>query len=78
MAEECIPLKDIADVIGRKLNVQVVSKSNKDTAKYFGFLSEFFSADNPASDQWTLEQLGWKQIQPGLIADLEKGTYFKT
>ncbi|MDR3613270.1 MAG: SDR family oxidoreductase [Candidatus Obscuribacterales bacterium] len=78
VAEEGIPLKNIADVIGRKLNLPVVSKSSKEAEKHFGFLTAFFSADNLASSQWTQEQLSWKPIQPGLIADLEKGTYFKT
>jgi hypothetical protein len=76
MAEEGIPLKDIADVIGRKLNLPVVSKSNKEAEKHFSFLAASFSADNLASSQWTQEQLGWKPTHPGLLEDLENGTYF--
>ncbi len=77
VAEEGIPIKNIAEVIGRKLNLPIVSKSNKEATKHFGFLTAFFSADNRASSQWTQDQLGWKPTQPGLIADLEEGTYFK-
>lgn len=71
-----IPLKAIADVIGRKLRLPVVSKSNKEAAKHFGFLAEFFSADNLASSQWTQEQRGWKPTHSGSLEDLENGTYF--
>jgi hypothetical protein len=77
MAEEGIPLKDIADVIGRKLNLPVVTKRNKEAAKHFGFLAEFFSADNLASSQWTQDQLGWNPTHPGLLEDPENGSYFE-
>jgi nucleoside-diphosphate-sugar epimerase len=78
VAEEGIAIKNIAEVIGRKLNLPVVSKSNKEAAKHFGFLTAFFSADNLASSQWTQEQLEWKPTKPELVADLERGTYFNT
>lgn len=54
----------------------VVTKPNKEAAKHFGFLAEFFSADNLASSQWTQEQLGWNPTHPGLLEDLENGAYF--
>jgi len=77
VADEGVPVKEIASVIGRKLNLPVKGKSTKDAAKHFSWLSTFLAVDNPASSQWTQQQLGWKPSHPGLIADLEKGTYFE-
>ena len=76
VAEEGIPFRDIAGLIGRRLNVPVVSKSPAAAAKQFGFLAPFVSLDNPASSQLTQERLGWKPTQIRLLADLEAGDYF--
>ncbi len=67
IAEEGVPLRDIADAIGRRLNVPVVSKS----ADHFGFLGPIVSIDNPTSSGFTEERLEWRRTQPRLIADLE-------
>ena len=77
VAEEGIALKTVAEVIGRKLKVPVISESNKKAAKHFGFLFAFFAADSLASSQWTQEQLKWQPAGPGLIEDLEQGSYFQ-
>jgi nucleoside-diphosphate-sugar epimerase len=72
VAEEGVPLRDIADAIGRRLNVPVVSKSSEQAAEHFGFLGFFVGADGPASSALTQQWLGWHPTQqPGLIADLE-------
>jgi nucleoside-diphosphate-sugar epimerase len=78
VAEEGIPTREIAEVIGRKLKVPVVGKSGKEASRHFGWLSMILPIDNPVSSGWTQEQLGWKPRRPGLIADLENGAYFKT
>jgi nucleoside-diphosphate-sugar epimerase len=77
VGEEGMPCRDIAEVIGRHLNLPVVSKSAEDAAAHFGFLGGFFAADVPASSQLTRERLGWQPTHVGLIADMEHGTYFK-
>lgn len=77
VADEGIPVRDIAEVIGRQLNVPVVSKSREETPDHFTWLGHFFAVDGPASSQWTQKQLGWKPKQVGLIADLEHGRYFE-
>ncbi len=77
VADEGVLVKEIATVIGRKLNLPVRGKSGKEAAKHFSWLSAFLAVDNPASSQWTQQQLGWKPTHLGLIADLEKGTYFE-
>jgi len=71
-AEEGIPTREIAHVIGRRLNVPVVSKSPEEAAGHFGWMAHFFGIDSPASSAQTQQQLGWRPRQPGLIADLEE------
>jgi nucleoside-diphosphate-sugar epimerase len=77
VAEEGIPFREIAGVIGQRLNVPVVSKSPADAAKQFSFLSLFLPVDNPTSSQLTQKRLGWRPSQPGLIADLDRPHYFE-
>jgi hypothetical protein len=58
VAEEGVPLRDIADVIDRHLNVPVVAKSPEAAADHFGFLGYFVGGDCPASSAQTQERLG--------------------
>lgn len=76
VAEEGIPLREIVSVIGRRLNVPVVSKSPDEAAHHFGWFARFAALDVPASSTRTREQLGWNPRQPGLLSDLEQGRYF--
>lgn len=75
VADEAVPVKDIAEVIGKGLKVPVVSTSVEEAAQSLGFIAYAFSSDSPASSSKTREELGWKPEQPGLIADVEKA-YF--
>jgi nucleoside-diphosphate-sugar epimerase len=77
IAEEGVPTREIAEVIGRRLNLPVTSVSPAQAAEHFGFLGYFFGADMPASGEFTRERLGWKPKQPGLIADLDHPRYFQ-
>jgi nucleoside-diphosphate-sugar epimerase len=77
IADEGVPIRDIAEVIGRHLGVPVVSVSPEDAAGHFSWLAGFLAADSPASSTLTRELLGWQPTQPGLIDDLEKGHYFR-
>jgi nucleoside-diphosphate-sugar epimerase len=72
VGDEGVPIRDIAEVIGRHLNVPTASVPAED----FGFLGRILAVDQPASAALTRELLGWQPVQPGLIADLEKGHYF--
>jgi nucleoside-diphosphate-sugar epimerase len=76
VAEEGVRLRDIADVIGRGLNIPVVSKFPNEAAEHFGFLGHFVGADGPASSTQTQERLGWHPTGPGMLSDLEKVNYF--
>jgi nucleoside-diphosphate-sugar epimerase len=77
VADEGVPTREIAEVIGRHLNVPVVSKSREEAADHFGWIAHFFGIDAPASSAQTQERLGWRPVQPGLIADLNAEHYFE-
>lgn len=76
VAEEGIPIKDLAEVIGRHLNIPIVAKSGEEAVNHFGWVTFALGIDNPTSSAQTQEQLGWYPNQPTLIADLEQGHYF--
>ena len=76
VADEGVPVRDIAEVIGRRLNVPVVSVSREAAGEHFDWLAGFLALDVPASSALTQERLGWQPTHPGLIADLEAGHYF--
>jgi nucleoside-diphosphate-sugar epimerase len=78
VAEEGIAFRDIAEVIGRRLNIPVVSKSPEEAANHFGWIGAFAGLDCPASSKLTQQRLGWRPVQPTLLTDLERGSYFKT
>jgi nucleoside-diphosphate-sugar epimerase len=78
VGEEGIPIRDIAEVIGRHLNLPVRSITREQAGDHFGFLAAFLALDCPASSAKTQELMGWHPAQPGLIADLEQGHYFET
>jgi len=77
VADEGVPTREIAAAIGSGLNVPVVSKSSEEAADHFGWIARFFGIDGPASSSQTQEQLGWRPVQPGLIADLDAEHYFE-
>ncbi len=75
VAEEGVPLVEIAEVIGRGLQVPVVAMSPDEAGTHFGWLAMFAGMDLSASSAQTQERLGWRPIGPGLIADLEQMRY---
>jgi hypothetical protein len=77
VADEGVPVREIAEVIGRRLAIPVVSVPVEEAGKDFGFLGNFFSLDSPASSTLTQQLLGWHPVQPGLLADLDHEYYFK-
>jgi nucleoside-diphosphate-sugar epimerase len=78
IAEEGVPFRDIAAVIGRRLNLPVVSKTREEAAQHFGWFATFASLDAPASSQRTRRLLDWQPTQTGLIADIDRPRYFQT
>jgi nucleoside-diphosphate-sugar epimerase len=78
IADEGVPIRAIAGIIGRHLDVPVAAISPEDAAGHFGFLAGVLAVDAPASSTLTRELLAWQPTHPGLIEDLEKGHYFLT
>ncbi len=76
IADEGVPIRAIAEVIGRHLDLPVVAISPADAGEHFGWLAGFLAVDSPASSSLTRELVGWHQTHTGLIDDLEKGHYF--
>jgi nucleoside-diphosphate-sugar epimerase len=77
VAEEGVPLREIAEAIGRGLKVPVISKSAEEASEHFGWLGMFVGADMPASSVLTQERLGWRPTGPGLVSDLDHMRYFE-
>jgi nucleoside-diphosphate-sugar epimerase len=75
VGEEGVPMKEIAEAIGKGLKVPVIGKSPEEAAQHFGFLGFFAGLDMPASSVLTQERLGWDPTGPGLISDLEEMRY---
>ncbi|MBJ6727353.1 SDR family oxidoreductase [Geomesophilobacter sediminis] len=75
VAEEGIALREIAEAIGRGLQVPVRSIAAEEAPGHFGFLSTFASTDLAASSALTRKKLGWNPTGPGMIADLEQMNY---
>ena len=78
VAEEGVPLKKIAEVIGRRLNIPVVSKSLAEAFDHFGWLGPFMGIDSPVSSAKTQDRLGWRPVQSDLISDLERARDLET
>lgn len=75
--DQGIPMRDIAGIIGKHLNIPVVSKSPQEAAEHFGWIAHFAGFDNPSSSALTRQWLGWEPTQPGLIVDLDGPQYFE-
>jgi nucleoside-diphosphate-sugar epimerase len=71
-ADEGVPFRDIASVIGKHLNLPVVSISREEADAHFGFLGAIAAHDMPRSSALTQELLGWRPVHPALIPDLEQ------
>jgi nucleoside-diphosphate-sugar epimerase len=76
VAEEGITSREIAEAIGRGLDLPVASVAREDTAGHFGWLGGFFRADAAASNAITRNLLGWEPSGPTLLEDLDSGSYY--
>jgi len=77
IAEEGVPFKMIAEVIGKRLGLPVVSKSPDEAEAHFGWFARFAAVDVPTSSAKTRAALGWQPKEKGLIEDLDQPYYFK-
>ncbi len=78
VADEGVAFREIAELIGRRLNVPVVSKSPEEAADHFGWFAHFVGLDCPASSALKQEQLGWHPMKASLIPDIDQPSYFET
>jgi nucleoside-diphosphate-sugar epimerase len=76
VADEGVPTRTIAKVIGRHLDLPVTSVAPEAAMDHFGWIGLFFGRDASASSDLTRELLGWEPVQPGLVDDLQEGHYF--
>jgi nucleoside-diphosphate-sugar epimerase len=78
VADEGIPFREIAEAIGSRLGLPVVSipADVLMLPGYFGFLANLVALDFPASNLITRRTLGWEPAQPSMLADLDNGHYF--
>lgn len=76
VAEEGIALRDIAEAIGKGLNLPVVSKTPEEAAEHFNWFVHFAGLDNRTSSAKTRKLLGWEPSEPSLLTDLARLSYF--
>lgn len=77
VADEGVPFKEIAGVIGRRLNVPVISKAQEEAPDHFGWFARFAAINCPSSSAQTQKQLGWHPTEISLIADIDRPGYFE-
>jgi len=75
VGEEGISSREIAEALGRGLNLPVVSIAPEEAAAHFGWMAMFVGLDMPASSAWTQARLDWHPTGPTLIADLDEARY---
>ncbi len=73
VGDEGVPVREIAEAIGRHLNLPARSLPAEE---FGGMLVRLLSRDMPASSTITQKLLGWRPTYPGLIEDSEQGHYF--
>ncbi|MFI5912015.1 SDR family oxidoreductase [Dactylosporangium sp. NPDC051541] len=78
VADEGVPIRAVAERIAARLGVPARSVTAEQIGEYVGFLAGFWGVDGPATAKVTRDRLGWTPTGPGLLADLEHGTYFAT
>ena len=76
VADEGVPFREIAEVIGSRLGLPTASVDPQDAGEHFGFLGALVGRDNPTSNALTRKLLGWEPVHAGLLDDLATGHYF--
>ena len=77
VADEGVAFREIAEAIGRHLDVPAVSVAPADAVEHFGHLGHFVGLDSPATSAITRELLGWEPTGPSLLEDLAEDYYFR-
>jgi nucleoside-diphosphate-sugar epimerase len=72
LGDEAIPFREIAEIIGKGLNLPVRSISKEETVQYFDWMSAFVGLDTPATCLITREKLGWQPVNIGLLEEIQR------
>jgi len=75
VAEQGVPTREIAEAIGRALDLPVTSVAPEDVAGHFGWIASFFAMDLAATSDLTRELLDWTPTGPTLVEDIDAGAY---
>jgi nucleoside-diphosphate-sugar epimerase len=78
VADEGVPFREIAEAMGRHLNVPTTSVAPEDAIEHFGMLGHFAGLDSPVSASITRERIGWDPCGPSLLEDLEEDHYYRS
>jgi nucleoside-diphosphate-sugar epimerase len=78
VAEEGVPFREIAEAMGRHLDLPVTSVAPQDAPEHFGFLARFVALDSPVTATITRELLGWEPTGPSLLQDLGQDHYYRS
>jgi nucleoside-diphosphate-sugar epimerase len=78
VADEGVPLREIAAAMGRHLGIPTASVAPEDAGAHFGFLAHFVGLDSPVTAIITRDLLGWEPTEPSLIEDLEQDHYYRS
>ena len=76
IAEEGVPMRDIARSIGKGLGLPVRGITPEEAGRHFGWMAKFVAMDAPASSELTRERFPWRPQQVGLLADMHENGYF--
>ncbi len=76
VAEEGVPMREIAGTIGQGLGLPVRGLTAEEAAAQFTWIAPFVGIDNPTSSAWTRESLGWQPTGPTLLPDMRDNGYF--
>jgi len=76
VADEGVPFRSIAEVIGQRLGVPVKSRTLAEANKQLGWFGPFVAIDNPASSARTQQELSWRPVGPALLSDIDSDSYF--
>ncbi len=76
VADEGIPMREIAETIGAGLGLPVRGVAQDAAVAHFGFLGMFLAMDNRTSSALTRQMLDWRPEGPGLLEDMRDNGYF--
>jgi nucleoside-diphosphate-sugar epimerase len=76
-ADEGVPFREIAEAVGRHLDIPTKSVAPEHAPEHFGFMAHFVALDSPVTATITRELLGWEPTGPSLLEDLEQDHYFR-